>query len=219
MNAATLHPLARDYLKRLKKAAAILPRSGRNELIEEIESHLSEALPPGATEAEALNVLERLGEPGQIVAEAAPGAPLVRAGALEWIATILLLIGGLIIPVVGWIAGVVLLWASKVWTLRDKLVGTLVVPGGLALPVFLALVAFTNATSPGSCSGTEWTKSINTGTGAIHTSHAVVFSSHCAEKTSSLAIALLIVLLVAAVLAIATSFYLVKRARRIEAIA
>jgi hypothetical protein len=33
---------------------------------------------------------------------------------------------------VGWLVGVVLLWSSTVWTLRDKLIGTLVIPGGLA---------------------------------------------------------------------------------------
>ena len=49
MNDSSLHPLARDYLKRLKKAASILPRVRRNELIGEIESHLSEAIPAGAS--------------------------------------------------------------------------------------------------------------------------------------------------------------------------
>lgn len=48
MTKSSLHPLARDYLKRLKKAAANLPRARRNELIEEIEAHLTEALPAGA---------------------------------------------------------------------------------------------------------------------------------------------------------------------------
>jgi len=57
MNDSSLHPLARDYLKRLKKAARRLPRARRKELIEEIKAHLSEALPAGASEAEALNVL------------------------------------------------------------------------------------------------------------------------------------------------------------------
>ncbi|MGC9973851.1 MAG: hypothetical protein ABSC36_00490 [Gaiellaceae bacterium] len=132
MNAAPLHSLARDYLKRLKKAAAILPRARRKELIEEIESHLREALPVGASETEALNVLERLGEPAEIVAEAGTGqAPAARAGLNEWLAIPLLLVG-VSLFVVGWFAGVVLLWSSEIWTLRDKLIGTLVLPGGLA---------------------------------------------------------------------------------------
>ncbi len=97
MNAAPLHPLARDYLKRLKKAAANLPRARRNELLEEIESHLIESLPAGASEAEALNVLERLGEPAEIVAEAGAGQePAARAGLNEWLAIPFLLVGGFI---------------------------------------------------------------------------------------------------------------------------
>lgn len=49
----------------------------------------------------------------------------------------LLLIGGIILPVVGWIIGVVILWASEKWTRRDKLIGTFVVPGGLLLPLVI----------------------------------------------------------------------------------
>ena len=56
----------------------------------------------------------------------------------ETVAIVLLLVGGFIF-VFGWLVGVVLLWLSDVWTLRDKLLGTLVVPGGLALPAYLAL--------------------------------------------------------------------------------
>ena len=109
MSAATLHPLARDYLKRLKKAAANLPRARRNELLAEIESHLSEALPADAGEAEALNVLERLGEPADIVAEAGTGQAPVGAGLNEWLAIPLLLVG-VCLFIVGWFVGVVLLW-------------------------------------------------------------------------------------------------------------
>ena len=149
MNDSSLHPLARDYLKRLKKAAAILPRARRNELLAEIESHLSEALPAGASEVEALNVLERLGEPAQIVAEAElgpEGAPKDRAGTRESLAVSFLLFGGLLF-VVGWFVGLHLLWSSRFWTLRDKLIGTLVVPGGL-LPA-LVLVATSGQTCTG----------------------------------------------------------------------
>ena len=136
MNHPSLHPLARDYLKRLKKAAAILPRVRRNELVGEIESHLSEALPAGASEAEALNVLERLGEPADIVAEAGTGQAPVGAGLNEWLAIPLLLVG-VSLFIVGWFVGVVLLWRSRIWTLRDKLIGTLVLPGGLASATFI----------------------------------------------------------------------------------
>ncbi len=136
MKDAPLHPLARDYLKRLKKAAANLPRARRNELIGEIEAHLSEALPAGASEAEALTVLDRLGEPERIAAEAESGSG-ERAGMREWLAIPLLLFGGFAL-MIGWCVGFALLWSSGIWTTRDKLIGTFVIPGGLAAVYVLA---------------------------------------------------------------------------------
>jgi hypothetical protein len=73
----------------------------------------------------------------------------------RWIdvaAIVLLLIGGLIVPLVGWLVGVVLLWVSNAWNVRDKVIGTVFVPGGLGLAGFVILLA--GATS-GSSSGSE----------------------------------------------------------------
>jgi hypothetical protein len=53
----------------------------------------------------------------------------------------LLLVGGVILPVVGWVAGAVMLLVSRRWTFRDKVVGLLVWPGGLALAVGLIVLA------------------------------------------------------------------------------
>jgi hypothetical protein len=52
----------------------------------------------------------------------------------------LLLVGGVIVPVAGWVVGAIMLLVSRRWTIRDKLVGLLVWPGGLA--VVVGLVAF-----------------------------------------------------------------------------
>jgi hypothetical protein len=52
-------------------------------------------------------------------------------------ALVLLLLGGILLPVVGWFIGVVLLWRSDRWTRLDKVIGTLVVPGGLLLPLWV----------------------------------------------------------------------------------
>jgi hypothetical protein len=61
-------------------------------------------------------------------------------GVQEIIAVILLLIGGFLAGI-GWVVGVVLLWSSPRWRTSDKVLGTLIWPGGLALPA-LALVVF-----------------------------------------------------------------------------
>jgi hypothetical protein len=47
----------------------------------------------------------------------------------------LLLLGGFVAGI-GWIAGVVLLWASDTWSTREKVMGTLLFPFGLALAAF-----------------------------------------------------------------------------------
>jgi hypothetical protein len=114
-----------------------LPRDDRRELVSEIRAHLSEAIDSDVTEAEALTVLDRLGEPEEIVDAQQPHGPATAnaRGVHEWAAIFLLLFGGFVFGI-GWLAGVVLLWSSRAWTLRDKLIGTLVVPGGLAAVVF-----------------------------------------------------------------------------------
>ena len=62
----------------------------------------------------------------------------------KWIdvgAIVLLLAGGLIVPLVGWLIGVALLWRSNAWNVRDKVIGTVFVPGGLGLVGFITLLA------------------------------------------------------------------------------
>ena len=59
----------------------------------------------------------------------------------EAVAIFLLLAGGVILPVVGWVLGAVMLVMSRRWSLRDKLIGLLVWPGGLAPAVGLIVFA------------------------------------------------------------------------------
>ena len=208
MNDSSLRPLGRAYLKRLKKAARHLPRARRKELLGEIEAHLNEALPAGVSEAEALNVLERLGEPEQIVAEAESGSG-ERAGTREWLAILLLLFGGFAL-MIGWCVGFALLWSSRIWTTRDKLIGTFVVPGGLATVYFLAALPLsTRGSSSSSGVVVDCTKKISgerckevAGGVASHSGHTYVWG-----------VALLIALLV---LPLLTSAYLTWRATRAE---
>lgn len=65
---------------------------------------------------------------------------LVGMRRYDAVTVFLLLVGGVILPVAGWIIGAVMLLASPRWSARDKLVGLLVWPGGLAVAV--GLVAF-----------------------------------------------------------------------------
>jgi len=156
--------LVEDYLDRLEGELADFPSARRRELVQEISEHIAEARAGFETESEAdvRNLLERMGDPADIAAEArevpaliradAPAGERRRSSALDVAALILLLVGGVVFPVIGWLIGVVLLWISDSWSTNEKLVGTFVIPGGLALPVYLSLAgAYTESCggSPG----------------------------------------------------------------------
>ncbi len=128
--------LAAAYLKRLRRAAGYLPRARRRELLEAIEAHIAEARAAGAVPLRG--VLDDLGEPEEIAA-AASGGVRARPGGYQIAAVVLLLAGGVVF-FVGWVAGVILLWTSDRWRWYDKLLGTLVWPGGLlGVAIFGAL--------------------------------------------------------------------------------
>lgn len=100
------------------------------------------------SEAEVLSTLERLGSPEEIVAAHSSGAMDSSSspkGIHEWAAIILLLFGGFAIGI-GWLIGLILLWSSRAWTTVDKLIGTLVIPGGLAGVVLVALLGASKET-------------------------------------------------------------------------
>jgi uncharacterized membrane protein len=144
--------LVADYLGRLDRELRDLPRTRRRELVEEISGHIAEARADLETENEAAvrSLLDRLGDPEEIAAEARGRVEVEpRGSALDIVALVLLLIGGVVLPVVGWVIGVVLLWISETWTTTEKVIGTLIAPGGLALPLFLLVVTASAET----CSG------------------------------------------------------------------
>jgi hypothetical protein len=63
-----------------------------------------------------------------------------RGLGLEIGAVVMLTLGSLI-PVFGWAVGVVLLWSSRLWRTSEKVLGTLVFPGGPGLALFLGAAA------------------------------------------------------------------------------
>lgn len=157
------------YLDAVARAAADLPSERREELLSEIREHLGSAERAGdaGDEAAARTVLDRLGEPEEIAAAARDEAGLHQPGDVrEWrqpgrgheTAAVLMLTVGSLLPVLGWLVGVALLWTSQRWRTREKVLGTLIVPGGPGL------ILIAGAMVPGSltsCSG----ESIDLGTG------------------------------------------------------
>jgi uncharacterized membrane protein len=145
MKNSTTDQIVDDYLRRLNAALKDLPRDRRQELVDEIREHIDVGRSElgSETEAEIRSLLDRIGDPADIAADSTErlGIQPVRVGLMEVAAVVLLPIGGIVVPFIGWVVGVILLWASKAWTLRDKLIGTLLVPGGLLLPAYLLLIA------------------------------------------------------------------------------
>src|SRR6187397_1059434 len=139
------------YLKHLEVELDDVPRDRRREIVDEIAGHIAEARAglDHETEADVRNILEGLGDPAEIAEDArerfdvrpVAAAPPSKPGWIEIGALVMLLIGGLVIPIFGWFIGVVLLWVSNAWNVRDKLIGTIFVPGGLGLSLFILLSA------------------------------------------------------------------------------
>lgn len=164
-------PLVAGYLSRLAHSAAGLAPDRREELVAEIREHIEAALTvedAPVTEARVRTVLDRLGSPEEIVAAAgggeavataplyAPLGPPRRPGiGLEILAVLLLVTG--FPPILGWLVGAVLLWSSRRWTLSDKLLGTLVVPGGLMTLGAFGVLGASQTCTGGSVTGPDGT--------------------------------------------------------------
>jgi hypothetical protein len=195
MTTTTLQPAAAAYVERLRHAARRLPQDAQRDLVGDIEAHLHEAITADASEAEVLMILDRLGSPEAIVAAQLgdSASPVVSArGVHEWAAIVLLLLGGFVFGV-GWLIGLVLLWSSRAWTTVDKLIGTLLLPGGLASTVLVVLL---------------------TGSKRMCTEE-VGLPTRCTGAPSSTHLAVAIVLVaIAVVVPIATAIHLARRAQR-----
>lgn len=112
------------YLDRLSIALAAAPVELRDEIMSGIGEELA-----GLNDEAAASRIEQLGDPAVIAAEAlggvvtdtetAPTAPPKSSGYL--IATVLLLVvGGYVVAGIGWVVGIALVFASSVWSLREK---------------------------------------------------------------------------------------------------
>lgn len=216
-----------DYLSRLDRAAFRLPPERRTELLDGISEHIRDARAGGGVDGQASvrSVLDRLGEPEEIVAAAweqdAPsyggpghggpgyggsGCGVVRqpGTGLELAAVLMLTLGSLI-PVVGWLVGVALLWSSRLLRVPEKVLGTLIIPGGPGLLLVVGALASDSTTSCSS-GGT-----FDTGTGAM-TREPTTCTTRTAAPLADIPPALLLLAL-ALSSGVAFGLYLVARRR------
>ncbi len=131
MTAPHADQIVSGYLARLEQALADLPPPRRAELVDDVRSHIAEARRGLAdeTDADLLNILDKLGDPADIAADArdrlgAQPVPLTMPlGVLE--------IAAIVALVLVWPAGVALVWLSSAWSERDKVVATVLIPGAV----------------------------------------------------------------------------------------
>jgi uncharacterized membrane protein len=140
--------LVAAYLKELAKAAEPLPAARRTELIDDVKAHIAEERAAGATsESEIRQILQRLGDPHEIVAAATDGLVLVdvppKLRPSDMVALALVFLGpylpGVWVPIIAYMIGIGMLWSSNRWTAAWKLLGTLNWP--LAYAVLLGMEA------------------------------------------------------------------------------
>jgi len=146
MTAPHADQLIDGYLARLRAAATDVPAGTRNELIDDMRAHIVEARSRETEETDAtiLNILDRLGEPAVVVADARERLGVRPSARFRWglreIAAVFLVVGV-------WPIGVILLWMSPAWNTRDKVIGSVLPLLGYA-GVFLGAAQTQTAGSP-----------------------------------------------------------------------
>ena len=141
MTKASTPQVVRSYLSELNRTLAGVADDVRQGIVTGVAEELE-----GLDAAAAASRIESLGDPAFIAAEAHAGAvPKTSAAKLappraaeqRWyvvVTALLLEFGGLLVPLAGWVAGIMLLWASPLWTRGEQLVATIVPPAvGVAL--------------------------------------------------------------------------------------
>jgi hypothetical protein len=143
--------LVRRYMAQLDAALQGVDASRREEILAEVHEHIEQGRDGLDTDdaASVRTLLDRVGDPAAIAAES--GAPSPDSRRWDALAPWLIIFG----PVasgLGWIAGIVILWASPTWSRRDKLLATVVSPAGLAALFFGLVAALSAAGCPGHAS-------------------------------------------------------------------
>lgn len=164
MSRRTREQVVRSYLSELEAALAAIPGAVPGEVAREIVDGIAEEL-AGLDAAAALSRIEQLGDPAFIAAEAraesrpdavaAPRSPAALAGDPRWytvLASLLVAFGGIVLPLLGWVFGIAMVWASKTWRSWEKWAGTLAAP--LVTAPTVLVVHWIATTGPGSGSAT-----------------------------------------------------------------
>ncbi len=123
--------LVADYLRRFETLARTMPPGPRDRAVRRVRRLLrDDLLHTEASASEVRQYLQDLGTPEELSEQARTTQG--RRGASARLATVAVILTPLF-----WPLGVPLLWYSRYWTRAEKLVATLVVPGGAAAAFYL----------------------------------------------------------------------------------
>jgi uncharacterized membrane protein len=151
------------YLRELSAALSAMPDAERADVVAGIREHIDASLPNQPTDADIERVLGGLGDPLAIAAEAGggpqasvePNIPMLRRSWVPAATALSLMLGvlfsWLVVPILFWLAGVVLLWASPLWRTAEKILGTVVFV--VAPPVVLGTGLMSVSAPSGRCDG------------------------------------------------------------------
>lgn len=125
-----------DYLARLDDALRDVPfgtaREIRAGIAEELDSlepaaaraRIAELGPPERIATEAVDAVGSMPAP-VAVATAEPRTGYGRGPGYVAVTALLIAIGGFLLPVLGWVVGIVALWTGRVWTTLERWIATL----------------------------------------------------------------------------------------------
>lgn len=162
MTDPTISTVGRGYLAELERALSGVAAEVRDGIMSGISEELS-----GLDAEAAAARIRTLGDPEFIAAEAraethtdstpdsspVPNRRKTSAGEPRWfsvLAALLVALGGIVIPVVGWVIGIAMVWMSTTWRRRDKWVVTLLPVAGTMLATLLLFAQIGAADSPSS---------------------------------------------------------------------
>jgi hypothetical protein len=138
--------LVSEYLSQLHAAAWVLPADRRTALVDGARRRLYAEIGDDADPARTRSAIDSLGPPEEAVRREAatlgPSAPVAPRplsgwGRREVAAVVLLAVGGLALPIVGPVVGLVLAWLSDRWATAQRLVATVLA----VVPLVLLAVA------------------------------------------------------------------------------